>query len=292
MNINRRDSNFRTRYKQKMNVDWKVCLGPNSLIPHDVFFTFPNQEGAEDVGAHKVLLGQASEVFHGQFYGPMRGDKDVIAVVDTTREAFNIVVEFIYSKAPDYEKFISFELLFEVFRVADFYLLDQLTKSVEDAVRNIQVTEDIFEELSGCAEENDNSGLAPVVLETCATFLNKNFGSYERILEFVDQYKGDSGTFLKIMRLVKKNKNLVGGLACSFEKTGFEFADHEGYYTCDDCWSFYEEEEQPSTICKFCITKCHSGHRISGPHSDVFFCDCGAGLLRREILCEVKCGKS
>ena len=73
-----------------MNVDWKSCLGPNTRIPHDVIFTFPEEEDYEDIGAHKLLLAMASEVFFSQFFGPMAEAKDVIAVVDTRREVFNV----------------------------------------------------------------------------------------------------------------------------------------------------------------------------------------------------------
>eukprot|EP00092_Neocalanus_flemingeri_P002898 GFUD01003100.1.p1 GENE.GFUD01003100.1~~GFUD01003100.1.p1 ORF type:complete len:274 (-),score=60.48 GFUD01003100.1:44-865(-) len=270
-----------------MNVDWKSYLGPNTRIPHDVVFIFPEEEGSEDIGAHKVLLAMASEVFHGQFYGPMsESEADVLAVVDNTREAFNIMVEFIYNKIPNWDGFSKFELFFQVYKVADFYLLDKLKAAVEDAVKNFVITEANFQELSLCADRNGFfSNLADSVFESCASFLSQNFGSYEKILQFIDQYNGDPSILLKIMRLMKKDETSVKRKGCSFAETGFNYT-VGGYYVCHDCLGLDDEE---STICKFCIERCHSGHNVSG-HVDVgdmFFCDCGAGLLRKKQPCSV-----
>ena len=269
-----------------MNVDWTACLGPNTRIPHDVIFTFPEEEDYEDIGAHKLLLAMASEVFFSQFFGPMAEAKDVIAVVDTRREVFNVMVEFIYNKNPVWDKFTKCETYFEIYQVADFYLIESLKAAVEDAVRKVKISEANFEEVSLCADRNGHfDKFSASVLETCALFLSENYGSYEKILQFVGQYKGSSSILVQIMRLVKTSKASLKSEKCTFSLTGFNFFDR-GYFICHDCFAPDDDE---STICKFCIESCHRGHNVSGPvtHGEfsAFYCDCGAGNLRRKKSC-------
>eukprot|EP00092_Neocalanus_flemingeri_P069882 GFUD01085714.1.p1 GENE.GFUD01085714.1~~GFUD01085714.1.p1 ORF type:complete len:252 (+),score=30.23 GFUD01085714.1:41-796(+) len=238
------------------NVDWQKCLGRNTRIPHDISFTFPDEKDSEDIGAHKMMLAMVSDVFYGQFYGSIPEAKNIIPVKDSAREAFKIMIEFIYNKTPDWARFTDFELYFEVYKLADFYLIKNLESAVLYAIQKLEITETNFRELSSCADRYDHlEKLSNTVLENCALFLCENFGSFQKILEFINIYKGDPGILLKIMRMIRRDHG-------------------QGYYTCLDCFP-----NRIFTLCKFCIETCHEGHQVNGPTDSTFYCDCGSGGL-------------
>ena len=74
---------------------WEEFLSPDCEIPHDVhFLTRREGEGDEKlIGAHKVLLADVSPVFREIF---LKETREVIEVRDTTHEAFNTMIRYIY----------------------------------------------------------------------------------------------------------------------------------------------------------------------------------------------------
>ena len=74
---------------------WEEFLSPDCEIPHDVhFLTRREGEGDEKlIGAHKVLLADVSPVFREIF---LKETREVIEVNDTTHEAFNTMIRYIY----------------------------------------------------------------------------------------------------------------------------------------------------------------------------------------------------
>ena len=77
---------------------WEEFLYPDSKIPHDVhFLARRGDEGDEKfIGALKVLLADVSPVFREIFFGPLKETREVIEVNDTTHEAFNTMIRYIY----------------------------------------------------------------------------------------------------------------------------------------------------------------------------------------------------
>ena len=88
--------------------DFREFLAPDSEIPPDVTFlvqTETNKEGQEDQGstsskpikAHRQFLACVSPVFREMFFGPMKEASEVITVTDTTAEAFETMINYIYN---------------------------------------------------------------------------------------------------------------------------------------------------------------------------------------------------
>ena len=75
-----------------LETDWQSLLSVDSDLPPDVIFVI---EG-ERVRAHKLLLAGVSPVFKGMFYGPMMETAEEIVVEETTFEAFDTMVKYIY----------------------------------------------------------------------------------------------------------------------------------------------------------------------------------------------------
>ena len=86
-----------------VDTDWNVFLAAKSDLPPDVYFLLPDGEeegnSFKTIKAHKLLLAGVSPVFRAQFFGPMKDEREVIEVQDTTAEAFQAMVDFIYRKA-------------------------------------------------------------------------------------------------------------------------------------------------------------------------------------------------
>ena len=84
-----------------VETSWQEFLSPDSEIPHDVHFLAKGEDEGQDsaskpIGAHKVLLAGVSPVFRRMLFGPLKEEREVIEVKDTTHEAFNTMVKFIY----------------------------------------------------------------------------------------------------------------------------------------------------------------------------------------------------
>ena len=75
-----------------LETDWQSLLSVDSDLPPDVIFVI--EEGR--VRAHKLLLAGVSPVFKGMFYGPMKETAEEILVEETTFEAFDTMVKYIY----------------------------------------------------------------------------------------------------------------------------------------------------------------------------------------------------
>ena len=84
-----------------VETSWQEFLSPDSEIPHDVHFLAKGEDEGQDsaskpIGAHKVLLAGVSPVFRRMLFGPLKEEREVIEVKDTTHEAFNTMIKFIY----------------------------------------------------------------------------------------------------------------------------------------------------------------------------------------------------
>ena len=132
--------------------DWKRFLSPDSDLPPDVSFLVVDGEdvkGSKTIGAHKYLLGGVSPVFRKQFFGPMKDDRDVIEVKETTAKAFQTLLDFIYRKAGQ-DTFTLNNLNcplkhFEVLELAERYEILDLKTRVKKALETFVVTKGNFQ---------------------------------------------------------------------------------------------------------------------------------------------------
>lgn len=113
-------------------VQWDKFLSPDSKCPPDVFFTCNGEDGQiVKIGAHRLLLAGVSEVFANTFFGPMKNSEEVVEVKDTSPEAFQLLINFIYGDTYNDEvngiidRITSPKLLVELFALADYYGLDE-----------------------------------------------------------------------------------------------------------------------------------------------------------------------
>ena len=128
------------------SINSNECLGQiypdEELPPKDVKFKImePGVIGEKngvvrEVKAHKLMLARASPIFKNMFYGSAREYKDSeITLKDTTKNAFQIMVNVIYNVATMKDSLRS-KSLFEVFAVLYLvkkYKIPKLLKSVRE----------------------------------------------------------------------------------------------------------------------------------------------------------------
>ena len=129
--------------------DWQSFLSPDSNLPPDVFFQV-NEEDEEGKGqsktiaAHRFLLAGVSPVFLGMFFGPLKETREVVEVKETTVEAFETMVKYIYNPPGgnpfNLDQIRCPQKLFELHTVANKYQLTKLTKMASDALEGLAIT--------------------------------------------------------------------------------------------------------------------------------------------------------
>ena len=127
--------------------DWQSFLSPGSNLPPDVLFLVKDEESegqSNKIAAHKLLLAGVSSVFRGMFFGPVRETGEEIEVKETTFEAFDTMVRYIYNP-PGGDPFNLDQIgcpqkLFELLTLANKYQLAKLTTMASDALESLAIT--------------------------------------------------------------------------------------------------------------------------------------------------------
>ena len=127
--------------------DWQSFLSPGSNLPPDVLFLVKDEDGegqGKKIAAHRFLLAGVSPVFRGMFFGPVNETGEVVEVKETTFEAFDTMVKYIYNP-PAGDPFNLDEIgcpqkLFELLTLANKYQLAKLTTMASDALESLAIT--------------------------------------------------------------------------------------------------------------------------------------------------------
>ena len=126
--------------------DWQRFLSPDSNLPPDVLFLVKDEEGeggqSKTIAAHRFLLGGVSPVFEVMFFGPARETGEVVEVRETTFEAFDTMVKYIYNPLGgdpfNLDQIRCPQKLFELLTLAN--QLGKLTTMASDALESLTIT--------------------------------------------------------------------------------------------------------------------------------------------------------
>ena len=131
--------------------NWKEFLSEDSELPPDVFLRVAGGEGdgGKTFKAHKTLLAGVSPVFRKQFFGLMKEVAEVVEVKETTPEAFDTVLSYIYKLPGEItfsivDKIDCPQKLFELLQLADRYQIQNL----------VTVTSNVLETYFDITREN------------------------------------------------------------------------------------------------------------------------------------------
>ena len=188
------------------DTDWKTFLSPDSDYPPDVSFLVTDGEdnrSTKNIRAHKGLLAGVSPVFRKQFFGEMKDEREEIEVENTTAEAFQVMVDFIY-RPPGQDIFIMNiqdcpQKHFEVLELAERYQIWALKALVKESLQNFVVTREnmIFAATALCGYPH---------VKMSIRHLSQTFTTFP----FCSS---------RIIRLVQKNQKVLMGLR-SFRPAG------------------------------------------------------------------------
>ena len=186
-----------------VETNWQAFLSQDSGLPPDEFFRIKeNGEEAEEnngkiARAHKFLLAGTSPVFLQQFFGPMKDTGEVLEVKDTTPEAFDTMLRYIY-KLPGEDTFSLEETdcpqkLFELLELAERYQIPNLAKVTSKALENLSITREnmIFTATVATKFKNIFDDLCNKLLMKC--------------LEWLFQTTNGAGDIFALIMETKKN---------------------------------------------------------------------------------------
>ena len=125
--------------------DWRSFLAPDSHLPPDVAFLVKDEEGqCKRIPAHRFLLAAVSPAFRAMFFGPVRESGEEVEVKETTFEAFDTMVKFIYNP-PGGDPFNLDQIscpqrLFELLSLANRYQVLKLPMMASEALESLDIT--------------------------------------------------------------------------------------------------------------------------------------------------------
>ena len=129
--------------------DLRVFLSPDSDLPPDVSFLVQTEEGEGQkcVKAHRFPLSCVSPVFRGMFFGPLKETLEVVEVKETTAEAFETMIKFIYNPLHgesgfDLSQISCPQKLFELLALptATKYQIWKFTTLTSEALKSLTIT--------------------------------------------------------------------------------------------------------------------------------------------------------
>ena len=128
-------------------INWHNFLSPDSDLPPDVFFLIEDVESggeSKTIGAHRLFLAGVSPVFKGMFFGPMKDTAEVVEVKETTHEAFDTMIKYIYHP-PGADPFNLNHIrcpqkLFELLALANKYQILDLATMISDILGSLTIT--------------------------------------------------------------------------------------------------------------------------------------------------------
>eukprot|EP00092_Neocalanus_flemingeri_P000574 GFUD01000609.1.p1 GENE.GFUD01000609.1~~GFUD01000609.1.p1 ORF type:complete len:320 (-),score=59.54 GFUD01000609.1:542-1453(-) len=197
---------------------------PSYGVPSDVTFQIISvtSEGAAEiiqvlgeVTGHKNVLAAFSKVFRDQFFGKLKEEKDVIPVKETTYEAFQKLMFFIYSKDIDWGG-VTVPEMFDVVNLAEKYIMPELMDEMKKQMENVPITNnDTLFEVAHAATEFAHlfPDVSAALLLTCAKFVQKTIPPSEQF-QFAKDQSG-TGKEAIVLQLLVLADDLPALVECS-----------------------------------------------------------------------------
>lgn len=172
-------------------------------IPFDVTFKIVESDGETgeklgmDIKAHKVILANTSPVFKTMFYGPLKETNAVIPIKQTTFEAFQKMMKFIYCVDIEYKDMAAFQL-FDIVNLAERYQLPSLTNELENQMRiiDIQSIDHMMQLASAACKFSQFGSVSSALLLNCAKFAEKNLINSHKRSQFMLEQNAQGKDFV------------------------------------------------------------------------------------------------
>merc|ERR1712142_623526 len=146
-----------------------------------------------------------STVFRAMFYGPMKKNREVIPVKQTTVEAVQKLVSYFYELQIDGDDMTVLEL-FELVNLAERYAVTDLKHELEKLLQTFPITRENLMDTAEIAYQYSifDAGSNALLLN-CAKFFLKNITSASEIVEFTVKLneRGHAAVSLELFTIVK-----------------------------------------------------------------------------------------
>jgi len=154
-------------------ISWTNYFTTDPPLPFDVAFNIIEGElVTEQILAHRYLLATCSSVFCTEFFGLLAEKRKIIPIKETTRHAFNFLLQYIYGFNLDYE--ISVDQLFEILNLAERYDIAALREHITTKLAELSVIEEEVVEVARVALAYSHFDSASnSVLLACSRLLKK-----------------------------------------------------------------------------------------------------------------------
>ena len=186
-------------------------------IPYDVTFVIKENVGKEnsedieiarEVKAHKHILAYHSDVFKKMFFGPLKETNDIIPINETTYEAFEKLMEYIYQV--DIEcKDMALGELYEFVNLAEKYNMPELMKELKTQIEITPLTmQNLLDVVDVATRYSHFEEVSSALLLSCAIFFKKTVGEeIDKQMQFVLEKYGEGKERLAL-KLVSMVSNL------------------------------------------------------------------------------------
>jgi len=158
-----------------------------------------------EVVGHKLILGMASPVFKGEFFGPAKETKDVIPVRETTVEAFERMLDYIYNKNIDWSG-VSLLELYDVVNLAEKYHIPGLLEEIKMQIQGFPLTMDsLMDAFDTAIQFIQFPNISTILKQACAKFLKASLKSDSERLQFAISLSGSGqeGSVLHLLELTR-----------------------------------------------------------------------------------------
>ena len=184
-------------------------LSTSSTIPTNITFKVVDKEEQEVamLEAHKMIVALHSDHFRNAFYGSgtkfKEGKEGVMVIKETTKEAFEDFLGFLYEKKIDF-KTKNLEELYEILNLAERYQVDELKDRVTEVFKNFPITLDNVVEVAATTELFSHFEVPSKDLySSCVALMEKKFETVGSLVHFI-QSNEDKATVMTLLNDIKK----------------------------------------------------------------------------------------
>ena len=170
-----------------------------------MFTSQNNYELPGKIGAHKIILAAASDVFENEFFGSFESEDKVI-IVDASQEVFQVMIDYIYNKQPLNLNEYDVNVLAPLYYLADKYIISDLSEKIVTAVAECGVSRENVLGVAVMAEASPHLPLSEALNKAVHSFLEKEFNNdASEILKFfteADEYEKHALVILNVLKVV------------------------------------------------------------------------------------------
>ena len=194
--------------------DWTllpVLLAASSNIPTDITFKVVDKEEqvVAKFDAHKMIVALHSDHFKNAFYGSglkfKEGREGVLVIKETTKEAFEDFLGFLYEKKIDF-KSKNLRELFEILNLAEKYQVGELKQRMVNVFKNFHISMSNVVEVAATAEEFSYfEAQSQALYSNCVALIARQFATAQSVIDFVKRNE-DKTTVIKLLNNVDFTK--------------------------------------------------------------------------------------